>query len=162
MKTRMAKLSSVRMAETNRKHASARMKRNNPMARPSAVRKMRATLKRIGHKPVVRGGNGTPTPEPVRRLAEALGWTVEYPVRTGMGRGTGYPTCYKVDIADPERKVAVEIDGSSHNMLSRKAQDAKKNTLLSSLGWTVLRFSNEEVMANTNVCALKVLSTTSK
>ena len=48
------------MASTNRKYASARMKKNNPMQRESSRKKHTATLKRIGHKPPIRGGNGRP------------------------------------------------------------------------------------------------------
>ena len=52
------RVKSETMARTNRKYASARMKANNPMSNPEAREKMAKTLKRIGHRPAIRGGNG--------------------------------------------------------------------------------------------------------
>lgn len=109
---------------------------------------MRSTLLAMGHGPVVRGGNGRPLSLPQQMLAESLGWRTEYIVRTGMPRGQGYPTHYKLDIADPESMIAIEVDGGSHCSLKRQAQDKKKENFLAGLGWKVLRFKNQEVMEN--------------
>ena len=87
---------------------------------------------------------------------------MEVIIRTKMGRGSGYPTHYKLDIANPDFMMAVEVDGPSHSSLERKAQDAKKDRFLRSLGWTVLRFTNQEVMDDLGGCVRTVLSTTSK
>lgn len=153
---------STRMATTNRKYASARMKANPISRRPEVRAKISATLK--GRAPTVQGGNGRETPEPVKMLAAVLGdeWEVEANVVTGMGRHSGYPSVYKIDLADPERQIAIEVDGGSHGPLERKALDAKKTEFLQSLGWTVLRFTNVEVLADTAKCAETVTSTTSK
>src|SRR6266487_4994410 len=124
------KRSSERMARTNRRYAANRMRANNPMHRGDARERMRATLREIGHRPPVRKGNGLGPSEPQRQLATALGWPMEVAVRTGMPRGSGYPTCYKLDIADPTSKVGIEVDGASHGLLARKAQDAKKERFL--------------------------------
>ena len=100
-------------------------------------------------------------PELVEALG--LGWETEFVVPTRAGRQLGgLPTHYKLDIAYPELMVAVEVDGHSHNTTERKAQDERKTEFLAGLGWTVLRFSNQEVMADTAACARTVLSTTSK
>ena len=72
------------------------------------------------------------------------------------------PTHYKIDVGNTELKVAVEIDGGSHSSLARQEQDRKKDAFLRSIGWTVLRFSNAEVMDDTAACARTVLFTTSK
>ena len=86
---------------------------------------------------------------------------MEVAVPTRMPRASGYPTAYKVDIAHPMLRLAIEVDGNSHGVIQRRAQDAKKDALLSSLGWTVLRFSNREIASGTSACAQEVLSTIS-
>src|ERR1019366_4034849 len=80
-------------------------------------------------------------------LASALGWR-PLAIPTGEKRGSGYPTCYKVDVGDLASKVAIEVDGKSHLTAKRKAQDRKKESMLLSLGWLVLRFTNERVDAD--------------
>lgn len=150
---------SARMADTNRRCASARMKARNPMRHPAALEKMRLSLRAIRHRPPVRGGNGRPVPLPQRLLAEALGWPTEVILRTGGGYK---PYHYKLDIANRALKIAIEVDGMSHGLLARKAQDARKDAFLRGHGWTVLRFSNQAVMENLSACVLAVASTTSK
>ena len=87
---------------------------------------------------------------------------MEQAIPTKMPRNSGYPTCYKVDVCNPALKIAVEVDGNSHCPISRQEQDRKKDALLSGLGWTVLRFSNRQVMTDLEGCVRKVLSTISK
>jgi very-short-patch-repair endonuclease len=77
-------------------------------------------------------------------------------------RRRGYPTCYKIDVANLDMKVGVEVDGRSHSTLARKKQDEKKTQLLVGLGWRVLRFTNQEVLNNLQACVQVVLSTISK
>lgn len=137
------------LAATNRKHASARMKERNPMRSAEARAKMAATLRRIGHEPFERGGNGRGMTAAQTALLAALGrgdgWTEEYVVPTRMGRRSGYPTHYKIDIALPRAMVAIEVDGASHSALARQEQDARKTDFLEARGWTVLRFTNAKV-----------------
>lgn len=97
-------------------------------------------------------------------LAKMLGWPMEVVIRTGYsGReGAGYPSHYKADLAHEGLKIAVEIDGRSHSSLKRQAQDAKKERFLRGLGWTVLRFTNEEVLENPTRCVQMVRSITSR
>jgi len=150
------------MSSTNRTHASERMTRKNPMHVQEIRDRMSATLRAIGHKPPMRGGNGSGMTEPQRALLGALGhgWEPEFAVKTKKPRGSGFPPVYKVDIANPTAMVAIEVDGFSHTSLDRKARDAKKTALLESLGWTVLRFSNAEAMGNTSACVRTAWSTT--
>lgn len=150
---------SERMARTNREHASKRMRERNPMHREESRAKMAASLKVIGHKPRFRGGNGKPTPEPQRALAEFLGWPTEFVI---VPRDGERPYHYKADIVHPSMKVCVEVDGGSHCSRDRQDSDRRRDERLRSLGWLVFRFSNRDAMERTEECARTVLSTTSK
>lgn len=156
--------SSRTMARTNRRYASERMRERNPMRRPEARERMGESLRRLGHEPKIRGGNGRPLSKPQAMLAEALGpeWHTEWVVPTKMGKGSGYPPHYKIDIAHPKLLVAVEVDGPSHSAIARQEQDARKDALLGSRGWTVLRFSNRDVIERLEECARTVAYTTWK
>ena len=159
-----ALMSSVRMAETNKRHASKRMKERNPMMKPSARAKMAGTLRAIGHQPRVRGGKGHGLTVPQSALLTALGpdWTPEFVIKTGNPRMRGLATHYTIDIAHLESMIAVEVDGGSHYAIARRKVDDAKEELLRGRGWTVLRFSNEEVTERLAACVQTVLSTTSR
>lgn len=120
----------------------------NPMSKNQARLKMKATLRRIRHRPIKRGGNGQLLPLPQLALLHALGegWESEVAVPTGMDRFSGYPTCYKIDLANKATKVGIEIDGGSHMTFERRDQDAKKMRFLATVGWSVYRVSNEEAL----------------
>ena len=45
-------------------------------------------------------------------------------------------------------KLIVEVDGESHDFLSRLQQDALRDRWLESRGYRVLRFTNDDVMKN--------------
>lgn len=150
---------SARMTRTNQAHASARMTRSNPMSKQATRDKMAATLRRIRHRPRLRGGNGTPVPEPQRRLAEYLGWPTEVIIAPGDGER---PYHYKADIAHPSMKVLAEVDGASHSSQARRASDQRRDERLASLGWLTFRFSNQAATERTAECAREVLSTTSR
>jgi hypothetical protein len=114
----------------------------------------RKSLSRIakerGYKPQVRRGNGTGPTASEQVLINLFPYAKNnFPVRTGKRPGSGYPTCYKVDVAFPDLKLAVEADGSSHTQLLRRQQDSKKTNLLTALGWTVLRFTNRRILEDT-------------
>ena len=52
---------------------------------------------------------------------------------------------YFIDFAFDKIKIAVEIDGSQHNLPERKEKDDKKDKLLISKGWRVFRVTAREV-----------------
>jgi Protein of unknown function (DUF559) len=139
----ISKKNARNMANTNRLYASVRMKINNPMFKEECLNKMKKSMK--GKKFKVRGGNGTGPTVPEKMLADALGAKLNVAIKTGFRKV--YPTVYKVDLAIPEHKIAIEVDGRSHGIKSRKEQDRKKEYLLRSLGWTVLRITNKEVIS---------------
>src|ERR1019366_4579372 len=78
----------------------------------------------------------------LERLGE--GWTWNHVVKTGIRRSDG-PGSYKIDLANVELKIAIEVDGASHNSDDRREQDARKSALLESLGWSVVRIANNDV-----------------
>lgn len=58
---------------------------------------------------------------------------------------------YIVDLACPQKKLIVELDGSHHAMML--AEDAMRTGRLEALGWKVLRFWNDDVLMDVdNVC----------
>jgi hypothetical protein len=134
--------------EKNRQASSERMKLNNPMSNPETVQKMAHSLQ--GRTFLARGGNGKLT-EPQKKLCQALSLPEEFmewvvltlPVQ---GQFPSLPNHYKVDIAIPHLKLAIEVDGSSHKTRKWQFLDKRKTLVLEALGWKVLRFTNEQVM----------------
>lgn len=127
--------------------ASARMKANNPMSMPGVLEKVKAALK--GREFKHRGGNGSLTAQQIA-IRDATGMVTEHAVNTKPVRYlvAGIPKHYKLDLAHPEMLLAVEVDGQSHRTTAGRERDARKDAALAALGWSVLRFSNEEVTAN--------------
>ena len=122
---------------------SCSKRKENAMSDPVTRRKMAHTLKQIGHKPKTRGGNGTGLTWHQAVMLEILGkdWIAEHPVPTKISKRNGYPTCYKIDIANPRLMIGIELDGNSHKG-KRAAEDAKKDALLTSFGWQIFRVKN--------------------
>lgn len=157
-----------------RQKISARMKVvrteiPNPMSDPEVRSRVSKTLQAMGHKPPVRGGNGTgPTEceqllyDSLTRISEPQLWSLGHVVPTGAGRPGGLPGHYKIDIASPELMIAIEVDGFSHSALVRKEQDRRKDSFLSSRGWAVFRFSNQAVREKAMELAQSVMSTRSR
>lgn len=139
------------MAATNRKYASDRMKKRNPMRLEENRIKVSETMKAKGHMPTVQGGNGKKIPEAERVLIETftpIGFSGQCAVPTGMPRDSGYPTCYKIDCGNPLLKVGIEADGKSHNSPVRRAMDEKKDAFLTERGWKIYRFKNDEIISD--------------
>lgn len=57
-----------------------------------------------------------------------------------------YP--YIVDFACLQVKLVVEVDGNSHFTPKAQAYDARRTAHLEKQGYTVIRFTNREVMTN--------------
>lgn len=123
----------------------------NPMEDPEVRARMAATLRAVGHQPQVKGGNGRGPTECEALLFGALTlvsdpgtWQLNYIDPNGVGsRDRGEPTHYKIDIAWPAGRIAVEVDGPSHRC--RKDEDHRKNVVLGSRGWRVIRITNQRV-----------------
>ena len=57
---------------------------------------------------------------------------------------------YIVDFVNLEKQLVVELDGGYHNDPEQKALDKQRTDFLQSKGFSVLRFSNEEALYNTD------------
>jgi hypothetical protein len=130
------------------------------MARPDVRARMVASLRARGHRPPVQGGNGRGLTRPQALLLAALPphWRAEVVIPLGVGRLPGFPTCYKVDLADEGARLAVEIDGASHQTLLGRGRDVLKAEVLAVLGWRLLRFRNAAVLADVAGIARAVLA----
>jgi hypothetical protein len=82
----------------------------------------------------------------VNRLTTVLGpqWKLECVIELGP-RQPGYPTCYKVDLGWPEKKLAIEVDGPGHSAFNQRIKDIKKDARLTELGWSVLRIRHSMI-----------------
>ena len=65
----------------------------------------------------------------------------------------GIPKHYKIDLAFPDRRIAVEIDGRSHRTSLGRQRDERKDNALAEMGWKVVRFTNDQVMADPTAIA---------
>ncbi|MBB1250101.1 endonuclease domain-containing protein [Rhizobium sp. G21] len=60
---------------------------------------------------------------------------------------------YIVDFACAEHRIIVEVDGAQHNEDEALRYDVQRTAVLNELGWTVLRFGNDDVLKDMNgVC----------
>ena len=111
--------------------------------------KLRKIALLLGHSPnVLNCGNGRPLSSSHQLLYNTLanfGWVVEYPISLGK-RQAGWPTCYKVDLALINKKLAIEVDGKKHNLLEQRHIDQRRDEKFRELGWTIIRVSNEQAM----------------
>lgn len=130
-----------RWRRDNRKYMTER----NPMFNADAKRRQTETLRAMGHKPSVQGGNGRGLTVPQAILLKQLGrpWVSEHILRTGNGY---LPHHYKLDLALPSKKIAIEVDGATHQSLKVQATDARKDKFLRGIGWFVCRVSNASVL----------------
>jgi very-short-patch-repair endonuclease len=60
-----------------------------------------------------------------------------------------------VDFCCPERSLIVEVDGPIHE--TQKVEDEERTVILESLGYHVIRFTNHEVLAQTNWVLSEIL-----
>jgi hypothetical protein len=140
----------ARLAKLGKKNpgASEWWKNHNPMHSVESKEKMIATLKEKNHRPKKPGGNGTGMSEAEMALSKKLGedWISQFviammPPESGKKK---YPHPYKFDFGNEKLKVLIEVDGISHKMLARKAQDSHKRRSVELLGWKVLSISNTQ------------------
>ena len=96
-----------------------------------------------------KGGMGRPPTKTVKLFAsilEPMGYIREYVVRTAPIKkelkGMSLKDSYNIDFANPKEKIAIELDGPSHNSMRKKLLDEKKTMVLEKLGWKVIRIKH--------------------
>lgn len=87
----------------------------------------------------------------------ANGWTDQHKLVPGV-RGVRAPRTYHLDFALIDKKLCVEIDGSSHRKKKQRLLDEKRDRNLAAIGWRTIRFTNEEVLADPTGTIDKILS----
>jgi len=144
--------------------SSKRMTSNNPMSSKDTRIKVSNTLKKINHKPKIQGGNGRVATIHQLSMYNELSkidnsFVMELIEKTSpYTKDFNSPYHYKIDIASRFYKIAIEIDGSSHNSKKIKECDSRKEKLLSLKGWKVLRLSNFQIQKELTSCVKMVLS----
>jgi very-short-patch-repair endonuclease len=81
--------------------------------------------------------------------AERRMWRLLYTFRTAYHFRKQAPIGpYYADIACHHAKLVIELDGDSHGSASAEVHDANRDAFLAAEGYTVLRFSNADVLEN--------------
>lgn len=78
----------------------------------------------------------------------------QHKVADAQGRIVG-----RLDLAYPERRVGIEYDGRTHRDEARRGRDARRDNLLATLGWVVLRFNADDVLRRPDEMAQHVRRT---
>ena len=139
---------------------------NKPECRKASRLMKNEAIKRAAEK---RYANGEPRPagrwhrvatiSPVELLIkqelESNGWVHQHKIIPGV-KGVHAPRTYHLDFALVEKKLCVEIDGSSHQ--NKVEKDTKRDRYLTAIGWQTMRLTNKEVRADTNAAIVKILA----
>ena len=60
------------------------------------------------------------------------------------------------DLSCPRLKLIIEIDGGYHQLPSQQASDRQRTAWLEAQGYTVMRFTNEEIIADTKRVLIEI------
>jgi len=144
--------------------SSERMKIKNPMFDEATRLKARKTLIEMNHKPIIQGGNGRgATIYQLTLYNELTKYNNSFEMELIEStkpyiKEFKAPTHYKIDIGSRIYKLAIEIDGTSHNSKKVQECDQRKTALLNLKGWRVLRLSNLQIQKELENCVQMVLS----
>lgn len=141
-----------------RESVSARMISNNPSKNQDTINKIRQTKEQRGLSNVwcgIRGGNGHIS-DAERALFDRLsdfGFEYNRAINTRDARiafpDKHYSMSYKPDFTNFDAMLCVEIDGKSHRTKRGAELDRKKENCLKFLGYRVIRFTNNDVIDDT-------------
>ena len=81
----------------------------------------------------------------VIRILDAIGYEL------GKDYFRQYPIAEKfvIDVAFIDERIALEIDGKSHNLSKQKRKDSKRDKFLSDNGWLVIRIKEDKFFEDT-------------
>ena len=89
-------------------------------------------------------------------VCEKIVWNIIHNSRLGVKfRRQQVISNYIVDFVCLEKKLVIEIDGESHK--DQIEYDNIRTEVLNSMGFTVIRFANEEVLSNSNKIETKII-----
>lgn len=133
-----------------RKKKTDYMKEHNPVYIPGVVDRANKTKLQRGKLPNnYKYGNGKLSEYEsfvYEDLIEA-GFYYNYAINTKLARDAfpenRYPHCYKPDFTNIIDRLCIEIDGPNH--VHTKELDMKKEECLQFLGFTVIRFTHEQI-----------------
>ena len=108
--------------------------------------------------PGARNPGSQPSEKRMKELLEPLGWTNEFIVRTGLPRKKGNALYYRVDFAKPNHRLYVELDGSIHHTTRQKERDARRDRVLSKLGWKGLRILEQDFLEDPKATIDKIVA----
>ncbi|MGB2806938.1 MAG: DUF559 domain-containing protein [Sedimentisphaerales bacterium] len=149
------RLNKIRQTDVYQKNLKKYLYSNrNPILKEEVRKKALDAMKKKGYKHLA-GGNGMGPTLSQKLLAHALGWPMEHAVGVRPIK-KGYPRSFKIDIANPKMKIAIEVDGLSHRTKKVMIADQKKTDYLESKGWKVIRFQNKEVLKDLNTVVQKI------
>ena len=90
--------------------------------------------------------------------AEAALWSYLNQWKTGYRAARQYNIRgFLVDFAFPALKVVVEVDGGYHFTTHQQAEDSRRQSVIESSGWQVIRFTNDQVMTETRMVMQNLL-----
>lgn len=134
---------------------------------PAEIERRRALGRKLQHP--WRGNISAPTRHEAQVLALFPEAQWAFQVATGESSKLGRPHYYRMDVAWPDIKLDVEIDGTNHDAPKQKLKDAERTRFLNGRGWSVLRFTNREVkyflpriklVIESSICKLKATPAT--
>lgn len=84
------------------------------------------------------------------------GWFPRFKLATAMRENSGYASRYLVDIANPAMRIAIDVVDIGQD------RDLRRDDCLRSSGWTLLRFTKQEIEGNLNFCVKMVWTAISR
>lgn len=136
-----------------RHNSIERMYTNNPTFNPDTVAKIKRTKLQRGYigKNNFKYGNGKIShhEQLVYDFLLSHGFYYNYAISTKLARdafpNVNFPSNYKPDFVNLQTKLCIEIDGNNHKEKHQRELDVKKDKCLNFLGFTVVRFSHQQV-----------------
>lgn len=137
-----------------RKNNYIRMTENNPVHMNGVIEKAVSTrLKNGSYRNNYKYGNGKISEYEQKYFDKftKLGFVYNFAIPTKVAKRAfpedRFADNYKPDFVNLKSKVCVEIDGKTHESAEQKKLDAKKDKCLKFLGFTVVRFSHNDIDA---------------
>ena len=90
-----------------------------------------------------------------RRL-NGLKFTRQFPIEFKLYNNKS--NFFIADFYCHQRRLIIEVDGDYHAKPSIEEYDRERDEILSSMGYSIIRFSNDEVLENIEMVKRKILS----